>query len=355
MLVKSVNKGILAIITMALVIATLMGGCIATEAREHSIDIFALDTVINMKAFGGRAAKSALDKAVDRIREIEDHMSPTLENSDVFKINQAAGVEPVKVFADTFYVIEKALEYGRLTEGTFDITIGPIVKLWGISTDKARVPDKDEIEDKLTLVDYKKVTLDRDAGTVYLEQKGMAMDLGAIAKGYAADEAARILREAGVKSALLNLGGNIITIGAKPDGASWRIGLQDPRSADTGENHFAIVEVSNATIVSSGDYERFIVEEFKKTGERYHHIFDPKTGYPARSGLMASTIISSSSIDADALSTILFIMGYEKGLEAVQDMAVAEAIGVTQDMKIYTTQGLEGRLIPTNEHYKIMD
>ena len=343
------------IVFVVLMLLSLMTGCISGAGGQYDKDIFALDTVITIKVFGDRSAKKAMDRAIDRIKEIEDHMSPTRKGSDVSKVNQAAGVEPVEVHDDTFYVIQKALEYGRLTEGIFDITIRPIVELWGITSDHPKVPTEQEIKEKLSLIDYKKVIIDDEKKTVYLEDKGMGIDLGAIAKGYAADEAARILREAGVKHALLNLGGNIITIGGKPDGSSWRIGLQDPRAKETGQDHFAIIEVANTTIVSSGDYERYIVEIYEKTGERYHHIFDPRIGSPARSGLMACSIITDSSIDADALSTIVFIMGYEEGFKAVQEMANVEAIAVTLDKDVYTTEGLEDKIIPSNDQYRIVD
>lgn len=353
-----INKGIeriSAIITITIMLLFLMTGCVSSGGGQYNKDIFALDTQIKIKVFGDRKAKKAMDNAIDRIKEIEDHMSPTIEESDVVKINQAAGVEPVEVHKDTFYVIQKALDYGERTDGIFDITLGPIVDLWGITSDHPKVPTDEEIEEKLSLVDYKKVILDEDKMTVFLKDKGMAIDLGAIAKGYAADEAARILREAGVDHALLNLGGNVITIGGKPDGSPWRIGLQDPRAKETGEDHFAIVEVANATIVSSGDYERYIVEVYEKTGERYHHIFNSKTGFPAQSGLMACSIITNSSIDADALSTILFIMGYEEGFKAVEAMGDVEAIAVTLDKDVHISEGLKNALIPSNDQYRIMD
>ncbi|MGI5851634.1 MAG: FAD:protein FMN transferase [Clostridiales bacterium] len=348
-------RRILSLNLLLITLLTFLVGCATGNTREHNRDLFALDTVITLRVFGGRSAGKALDKAAERIREIEDHMSATLEDSDVSRINRAAGKEPVKVHEDTLFVIKRALNYGELTGGVFDITIGPIVNLWDIKSEKASIPDEDQIEDKLALVDYRKVRIDEENMTVFLEEEGMAVDLGAIAKGYAADEATRILREAGVKSALLNLGGNVITIGGKPDGSPWRVGLQDPRSQETGQNHFAIVEVKGATVVSSGDYERYMVDIYERTGERYHHIFDPRTGYPAQSGLMVSTIISASSMDADALSTILFIMGHEDGFKAIEELGNFEAIAVSLDKDVYITEGLKDGLIPSNDLYNIIE
>jgi len=340
---------------MGIMLISLMTACISQPTRQYDKNIFALDTIVTLRVFGDRSAKKAMDRVADRIKEIERHMSPSLEGSDVIKINQAAGVEPAQVHEDTFYVIKKALEYGRLTEGVFDITIQPIVELWGINTEHAKIPSEEEIEEKIALVDYRKVRMNEEKRTIFLEEKGMGIDLGAIAKGYAADEAVRILKEAGVEHALLNLGGNVITIGRRPDGNSWRIGLQDPRTEETGQDHFGIIDVADATVVSSGDYERYIKDVYKKTGERYHHIFDPRSGFPAQKGLIACSIITSSSIDADALSTILFIMGHEQGFELIDQLGSAEAIVVTSNKEIYTTEGLRDSIISSNDYYRIVD
>ena len=348
-------KRFFAVLIVLILVLFLVSGCISNTQGQHDKSFFAMDTVMTFRVYGDRSAKKAMNKAIDRIKEIESHMSSTHKDSDVVKINKAAGVEPVKVHDDTFYVIKKAVEYGKLSNGALDITIRPIVELWGITSDKPRVPSQEEIEEKLALVDYNKVVLDEDKKTVFLENEGMGIDLGAIAKGFAADEAVRILREAGVESALLNLGGNVITIGSNPDGRPWRIGIQDPRTEETGQPHFTIVGVTDATVVSSGDYERYIEEVHEKTGERYHHIFDPRTGYPAQAGLIACTIITSSSIDADALSTILFVMGREEGLKLIEGLDNIEGIAVTTDKEIYTTEGLKASLIPSNDNYRIVD
>ncbi|HZJ83722.1 MAG TPA: FAD:protein FMN transferase [Clostridia bacterium] len=346
-------KRVCPFITILFILIFVMTGCLSSASGEYDRNIFALDTIITFKVIGNRSAKKAMEKAIERIHEIEDHMSATIDESDVSRINTMAGQEPVAVNEDTFYVIEKALEYGKLTDGIFDITIGPIVNLWNIGSDNPKVPSEEDIEDRLLLVDYRKVIIDKNKKTVFLEDKGMKIDLGAIAKGYAADEALRILKEAGVKHALLNLGGNVLVIGGKPDGKPWRIGLQDPRTEETGHEHFAIAEVEDRTIVSSGDYERYMVDIYEKTGIRYHHIFHPENGYPAESGLMTCTIIGDSSMDADAISTIFFIMGYEKGFQFIEGLEGVEAIAVTLDKQVYTTKGLEDKLIPSNDHYRI--
>ena len=227
-------------------------------------------------------------------------------------------IQPVKVHEDTFEVIEKALEYASLSNGAFDITIYQLSNC-GNWLGSSRVPSDEEIKEKLKLVDYQKVMLNKDEGTVYLKEKGMGIDLGAIAKGYAADEVVRVLSQAGVKHALINMGGNVIVIGSKPNGQPWKIGIQDPRS-DVLQQHIAVVETANESVVSSGDYERYIEDVYKKTGVRYHHIFDPSTGYPANKGLMAVTVVAEKSIDADALSTVVFVMGADEGLDIIEQM-----------------------------------
>jgi len=340
-------------LAICLLFLPILQGCAINEVREHSKNLFALNTWINIRIYAGREGPKIIDSAVRRIEEIERRMSVTIKDSDVSRINDNAGIQPVKVHEDTFKVIEKALEYAKLSKGAFDITVYPIVQLWGITTEHPRVPTDEEIREKLKFVDYQKVILNEDEGTVYLQEKGMGIDLGAIAKGYAADEVVRVLREEGVQHALINMGGNVIVVGNKPNGQPWRIGIQDPRS-DGVQQHIAVVEAVNESVVSSGDYERYIKDVYQKTGVRYHHIFDPATGYPANQGLMATTVVAENSADADALSTIVFVMGAEKGLGLVEQIGNAEALAVTVDKKIYTTKGFDRRLTVTNEEYEIV-
>lgn len=341
-------------ILICLLCLLVMQGCTAPgEVKEHTRNLLALNTWINIRIYAGREGPEIINSAVQRLEEIENRMSVTIQNSDVSRINSNAGIQPVKVHEDTFEVIEKALEYASLSNGAFDITIYPIVQLWGIGSDHPRVPSDEEIKEKLKLVDYQKVMLNKDEGTVYLKEKGMGIDLGAIAKGYAADEVVRVLSQAGVKHALINMGGNVIVIGSKPNGQPWKIGIQDPRS-DVLQQHIAVVETANESVVSSGDYERYIEDVYKKTGVRYHHIFDPSTGYPANKGLMAVTVVAEKSIDADALSTVVFVMGADEGLDIIEQMENVEALAVTMDKKIHTTKGFDKRLSVTNEEYEII-
>jgi thiamine biosynthesis lipoprotein len=261
--------------------------------------------------------KDLFPKLFARLREIEAHMSANRDDSEIAAVNRAAGQTAVKVSADTFFVTKRALFYAEKTGGAFDPTVGPLVKLWGIGTDAARVPSPAEIKAVLAKIDYRQVGLNESTLEIKLGRAGMALDLGAIAKGYAADELVKILRAAGQKRAIVDLGGNIYALGAKKAGPKpmpWAVGVQDPKEARGG--YLGVASVTNTSLVTSGVYERF----FEKDGKRYHHILDTKTGYPVDNGLLSDTIISASSIDADGLSTSVFALGPERGLALAQSI-----------------------------------
>lgn len=297
---------------------------------------FLMGTLVTIKLFAEEvdSGNRATDRALERIREIEGLMSTSLENSEVGGINRHAGKKAVAVSEDTFRVIKKGLYYGGLSEGLFDITVGPLVSLWGIGTESARVPESAELEGVLGLVDYRNVDLNGDTMEVFLKEPGMALDLGGIAKGYAADEVKKILVSEGIKHAIINLGGNIITIGPSYDGTPWNIGIKDPK--DPTGNLLGVIRVTDGTVVTSGDYERYFEE-----GEKcYHHILDPHTGYPGQGEVRGVTIITGSSFDADALSTTVFLMGLERGMELIEGLDGVEAIVVTRYRQVVTSSGV---------------
>jgi len=303
-----------------------------------------MGTIIQLKVYGKNADK-ATAKALERISDIENKMSVNIETSEISKLNSKAGISGEKLSADTYSVIEKSVQYSKLTEGALDATIEPIVKLWGIGTDKERVPLKNEIQDKLKLVDYKDILLDKKNSTVQLRKAGQAIDLGAIAKGYTADEIKKVLLDNKISSALINLGGNVFAMGSKLDGADWNIGIQNP--LDTRGKYLGTISVADKSMVTSGNYERFFIVD----GKRYHHIFDPKTGYPSQTGVISTTIISDKSIDGDALSTSTYIMGLEKGLKLIEAIKGVDAIFITEDKKVYVTKGLKGSFNLTNKEF----
>lgn len=333
---------------LIILLLVLITACKSNDKSEPITKTnFILDTVNKITAYGPNAS-GAIDEAFDRVAEIEQSMTSHSEDSEIAAINKASGSEFIRVSPDTFYVIEKGLDYSKKTGGRFDITVGPLVQLWGIGTKNERIPSQVEISETLELVNYEELLIDPNEKSVKLNRPNMALDLGAIAKGYAADEVVRILRDNGIKSAVIDLGGNIFALGNKPDGSPWRVGIQDP-SGNRGKS-FATVEVSDKTLVTSGPYERF----FEKEGKRYHHILDPDNGYPVQKGLISSTIISSKSIDADGISTAVFAMGLEEGMEFVENLEGVDAILVTENLEVYTSSGVDQYNFQiTNDNYKL--
>ncbi len=328
-------------------------GCTPSAPKEFKTELFALGTYITFTVYGGDEAEKGMEVAVARMEEIENRMSVTIPGSDVDLINQNAGIRPVKVHEDTFFVIQKALDYAKLTEGVFDITVYPIVMLWDIAGENPRVPEDEEIQRALKLVDYKRVRLDEHAKTVYLETEGMMIDLGGIAKGYVGDEVVRLLKTHGVRHGLVNLGGDILAIGGKPDGSNWRIGIQSPRPEAGGPRHFSIIDIEEGSIVTSGDYERFMIDIYEETGIRYHHIFDPATGYPAETGLMSTTVVGAHGIDTDALSTALYILGQEKGMALINKLEGMNGVAVTVDKKVIISEGFTEKVRINHPDYKM--
>lgn len=275
-------------------------------------------------------------------------MTINKENSEVIQINSKSGIDFVKVSDETFYVIERGKHFSEISNGRFDISIGPIVKLWNIGTEEARVPSKEEIEEKKKLVNYKNVLLNEEEKSVMLKEKGMLLDLGGIAKGYAADVITDILKDSRVKHAIINLGGNVFAFGAKTSGEPWKIGIQNPQS-ERGE-YIGIVNIVDKTVVTSGIYERY----FEENGKRYHHILDPEAGYPIENNLMGVSIIADKSIDADSLSTSVFALGIKEGMELIEDIEDVEAIFITRDFEVYATSGLKDNFKLTDPNFKYL-
>ncbi len=322
----------------ALFCLILLAGCARAPAESES---FALNTICTQQVWGDNA-QQAVGEVNIMLQYITNTMSIS-EGSQVYAINEAApgGAEVSQETAD---VITAAIEMARDTNGAFDPAIGPITALWDISGDP-RVPDEEEINNALKIVDYSKIYID---GThVSLAKSGMKIDLGGIAKGYAADKAVEIYKKYGITSALLNLGGNVYAFGKRPDGKDYNIGIRDPLGSP-GEMA-AVIAASGTSVVTSGVYERF----FTEGGVTYHHIFDPKTGYPANNGLLSVTVICKNSMKADGLSTALFVMGLEKGLKFANGRDDIEAIFITEDRKVYVTDGLKESVEITNEAYTL--
>ena len=298
---------------------------------EATAGFFAMDTYIDLTAYGA-GAEAALEAAQARIQELEGLWSVTDPGSDIYAVNHSGGV-PTQVHADTAQVLSFALDMAGETGGALDPTLYPVLTAWGFTTDQYQIPDADTLSALLANTGYEKVSLN---GQTMELPSGMELDLGAVGKGYAADETAQVLAEHGVESALLDFGGNILAMGSRPDGMPWRIGVRDPETDGT----LGILEVTDQSVVVSGGYERYFVGE---DGERYWHILDPETGSPARSGLTQVAIISPESKRCDALSTAVFVMGLEEAADFWRSRQDFEMVLLTDDGTIYLTEGLSGR------------
>ncbi|MDS1029187.1 FAD:protein FMN transferase [Bacillota bacterium LX-D] len=337
---------LLSIMLCFLLIPFLVGCSSLFGPKEYSDQQFLMDTLINIEAYGQneKQLKAAVDKAyqeMNKIALLTDRFAKpgtaAYEQSEVVKINNAAGKKPVQVSEDVYEMIEMSLKYERFSGGAFDITIGPLMDIWGFGKkEKQHVPPASLIQEKLSLVDSDQVFLNKDNRTVFLAKPKMSIDLGAIAKGYAAEKAAEVLKQAGIKQALINAGGNVVVIGKKDQDNLWRIGIEDPR--DT-QNVVGILSLEDEATVTSGDYQRNFVEN----GVLYHHILSPKTGKPAR-GTWSVTVIAKSSALADVLSTTLFVLGPEEGLKFVEKLDGVEAFYVGADKKIRISSGLKNKV-----------
>ena len=301
------------------------------QEQPVSRTVFALDTVIDLKIYG---YEGLLDRAEALINENEARLSVTAEGSEIRALNSG---EETELSEQTAELMARALELGERTGGAFDISIYPLVRAWGFTTDEYRVPGDGEIAELLELVDYAKVREafeEAGAPRVMSLPPGMEIDLGGVAKGCIGQLAADMLKESGVKSALLNLGGNVQTVGAKPDGSPWRVAVQDP----FGDGLLGVADIVDKAVITSGGYERFFVRD----GAVYWHIIDPKTGRPASSGLISATVIGSDGTLCDALSTACFILGKDGAAELWRSSDDFEAVLVTDDGEVYITEGLEG-------------
>lgn len=328
-----------------LLLALLVGCAPLTKNISETQEIepvektaFLMGTIVKITIYGEvKEVEPIFQKVFDRISEIEDRMTINndTEKSEIVQLNNKAGKEYSKLSSDTFYVLEKGIYYSKISNGKYDITIGPLVKLWNIGTEEARLPEEIEINKARSLVNYKNLILDKDNLSAKLNTPGMIVDLGSIAKGYAADEAAKILQDAGIEHAIINIGGNILTLNTKPDGTYWRLGLQDP--LEPRGDYMGIVMLNDQALVSSGVYERY----FELNGKRYHHILNPKTGYPEENSILSVSIITENSIDADGLSTTIFLLGLEEGMQMIEDLPSTEAIFITYDKKVYLSSGID--------------
>lgn len=324
---NNIIKTLSAVLTASALLLTGCSGAKSSTQTDQDLTYtdMLFDTVIKIQILDP-ADESILDGLKKLCEKYDTMFSATNTDSELYKLNHANG-QPFTVSSETANLIQEGIHYSELSGGAFDLTIEPVSALWDFKADKPTVPSSDAIAQAVSHVDYTKV--DIQDNTVTLEDPEAGIDLGAIAKGYIADHVKTYLKKQGIKHAIINLGGNVDVIGTKPDGSKYNIGIQKP--FDESGEAITSVQLKDQTVVTSGIYERY----FKKNGKLYHHILDPRTGYPCENNLYSVSIITDSSTKADALSTTCFLLGYEKGMELIQSMDGVEAIFITDDEKVH--------------------
>ena len=325
---------------LALVLAfLLLTGC-AGRPNWQETEFFAMDTVMKLRLYGGEEPTEVFGTVIRSISALENVLSVTKEESAVARLNRGEAVTPPE---DLRILLEKSLDLSQRTEGCLDPTIYPLVKLWGFTTGEYRVPEDAEVQNTLKTVGSQHIAFEND--TLRLEN-GAQLDFGAVAKGYAAEVCADLLREAGC-SGILTLGGNIQTVGDKPDGSDWRVGITDPEQPESSIAALSL-QGSNA-VVTSGGYQRY----FEENGVRYSHIIDPATGHPAQSDLSSVTIVAESGLLADGLSTALYVMALEGAIEFWRGSDDFEMVLITQEGEIHVSEGLADRFSCEKEYQVI--
>lgn len=309
-----------------------LAGCGERQSPYASRNAFLLDTVVTIKIYDRNVPEKVWEDAFDEIERLDALLSVHTEGSDTARLNEAAGLSPVHVSPEILEVIQESVEYSRMTGGLFDITAGPLIDLWAINPPEGHVPTEEELDATLPLIGWEDIEINEEQSQAYLKRPGMRVDLGAIAKGYIADKVKDVLIKNGIERAIVSLGGNIQLVGD----TAYGIGIQDP---DKGSGiYLGRIMLADASAASSGDYERY----FEKDGVRYHHILDPKTGYPADMGLRGVSVAAPQSVDADALSTAVFLLGPEDGMALIEELPGIEAVLVTDERKVLLSSGLKG-------------
>lgn len=322
----------------------LLSGCSARppEAEPVQTQFFSMDTVMTIRVYDG-GGEEALQAARREVERLDKLLSRTDPDSRISALNAHAGDGTmVRLEPEVTGLLAFAKSVSGLLPGDFDITIAPVMDAWGFTTEERQVPSDEALAAALALTDCAQLTVDEGASAARLERAGMEVDLGAVAKGFTAARAEAVLREGGVRSALLDLGGNITAIGSKADGSPWQVAVKDPQ--DTGEA-LCVLSLSDQTASTSGGYERY----FEEDGVVYHHIIDPGTGFPAQSGLRSVTVVSRDHMLADALSTALFVAGPEEALDFWRSREDFELVLCADDGRVIVTEGLEPGYRPTGE------
>ena len=317
-------------LTALLLAVIIIGRNTSKQEQSYNQQLFAMDTYMSLTAYGENA-KEAVEASVEEIQRIEQLISIGFDSSEVSKLNQQGEGNASE---DTQILLQKSMELWEKTDGVFDISIYPVMKLWGFADENYKVPKEDELRETLKLVDAGKISYDEGAHRISFEKKGMAIDFGGIGKGYTSNRVMEVFKEHGVTSGIINLGGNVQTLGSHTDQSKWNVAIKDPMHT---EDMLGTLKIANQAVITSGGYERY----FEENGKTYHHIIDPATGYPADSGILSATIISEDGMLADGLSTSLFIMGIDKATEYWrQSKETFDFIIEAKDGTLYVTEGI---------------
>lgn len=291
---------------------------------------------INVVSRSKEDAEKGIDAAFSEIEKLEQLTNFFSPDSEISQINRNAGISEVKVSPETLELLDKALFISKKTEGAFDITIGPVITLYDFY--KKIKPEDLELKKKVSFVNYKDLLIDRNKSTAFLKKSNMLIDPGGISKGYAADKAVETLKKLGIHAGLISVAGDIKAFGLKPDRRPWRIGIRNPRAKDKEDDIMATIELKDMAISTSGDYERYFI----LNGRRYHHLLNPKTGYPAE-GCQSVSIITKEGVFTDALATGIFILGPERGLKVLEEMGF-DGVIVDSTGKIHITPQIRGKV-----------
>ncbi len=325
------------IVALMLPVLTGLTGCAVQEEKKHTRTVFMMDTQVDITYYhpSAQVAQTVMAEIFAEMQRLEKILSRQATGSDLQRINEAAGREAVEVNPETIVVLQSALEFAELSNGTFDPTVAPLLEAWGFGGDFPAVPTQEELLQARELVNYRLVEMDEEKGSVYLPVPGMRLDLGGIAKGYIVDQGQKNAQEL-ASASFINAGGDISIRGRKPSGENWRVGVQDP---DNPDRFLAIITMEEGSVATSGDYQRF----FEVEGQRYHHILNPHTGMPAFE-LSSVTIVAADTMTADALSTAVFVLGMEKGMALVESLPGVDAIIKDKSGELRYTNGLAGQV-----------
>lgn len=335
------------LVGILLVLGIVLWIVIAAKGKNEnpiSSTEFKLNTAVTINIYDSQDER-ILNKAMELCDRYEQMFSRTLPDSEISKLNNGMlklTERGYRLEKETFELIKKGIKYSEISDGAFDITIEPVSSLWDFTSENKQIPEQSVLSDRLQSVGYGNVVLteneNREEHFVQFQKEGMGIELGAIAKGYIADRIKEYLLDQGVESALIDLGGNVLCVGNRPDGQPFRIGVQKPFKERN--ETVAVVEVSDRSVVSSGIYERY----FEKDGKLYHHILDPRTGYPYENDLLSVTIFSDASVDGDGVSTTCYALGLEKGMELVDGMDDVQALFITKDGELHFSKGFEEKV-----------